>query len=187
MGTRVTSMRLLGSPAGRGTAWQRLGHRGDAATRAGWRRPEEEEAGGGGWAGAQQRTRRLPRLWLSCWSQGDDLQPRQPPGAIPAAQPAGTPGGEGRRMTTPQHPQGHFSSPKSHPITGLPLCRTPCTRRVSVLKQMGAQPPRHSREAARPKCLLRAHAFPETESRLIIANVIAAAKEAASRSRQYPA
>lgn len=96
-------------------------------------------------------------------------------------------GGESRRMTTPQHPQGHFSSPKSHPITGLPLCRTPCTRRVSVLKQMGAQPPRHSREAARPKCLRRAHAFPETESRLIIANVIAAAKEAASRSRQYPA
>lgn len=87
----------------------------------------------------------------------------------------------------PAAPSGPHFSPKSHPITGLPLCRAPCTWRVNVLKQMSAQPPRHSREAAWPKCLRRAHAFPETESQLIIANVIAAAKEAASRSRQYPA
>lgn len=125
VGTRVTSVRLLGSPAGRGTAWQRLGHRGAAAAGAGWRRPEEEEAGGGGWAGARRRTRRLPRLWLSCWSQGDNLQPRQPPGAIPAAQPAGTPGGKAgelrprstlRATFFPQIPPHHGAAPVQSPL-----------------------------------------------------------------------
>lgn len=141
VGTRVTSVRLLGSPAGRGTAWQRLGHRGTAAAGAGWRRPEEEEAGGGGWAGARRRMRRLPRLWLSCWSQGDNLQPRQPPGAIPAAQPAGTPGGEGRRTTTPQHPQGHIFPPNPTPSRGCPCAEPPAHGGSMSLSRWVRSPP----------------------------------------------
>lgn len=124
-GDKVTSVRLLGSPAGRGTAWQRPGHRGAAATGAGWRRPEEEEAGGGGWAGARRRTRRLPRLWLSCWSQGDDLQPRQPPGAIPAAQPAGTPGGGKQENDNPAAPSGPLFLPKIPPHHGAAPVQNP--------------------------------------------------------------
>lgn len=124
-GDKVTSVRLLGSPAGRGTAWQRPGHRGAAATGAGWRRPEEEEAGGGGWAGAQRRTRRLPRLWLSCWSQGDDLQPQQPPGAIPAAQPAGTPGGGKQENDNPAAPSGPLFLPKIPPHHGAAPVQNP--------------------------------------------------------------
>ena len=147
--------------------------------------PSCREQDGGGWAGC-------PDPGTGAGGRGDGLQP---PGAIPAAQPDFTPRGKAGEPYTPSAPPEHrpLFPANPTPSRGYPCAEPPPMHSGSMPVRQGVRSPPaapshlQAGEAAGPKRLRRAHAFPETESWFIIANVIAAAKGAASRSRQYPA
>lgn len=167
--------------------------------------PSRRERDGGGWRRrlgwlpgredrelAQALAQKLEAEGMVC-SPRSCLEPSQLPSLnLPR-------GGRQESNTPAQHPHGipPLFPADPTPSRGFPCTETPPPPSPSVVGRCpqgdgsAASPAtlRHlrARGAAGPKRLRRLHAFPETESQLIIANVIAAVKEAASRSRQYPA